>query len=224
MSSVPIVIKDDYERISSDSLPIPNQFKKYVSNVMIPSGLIKDRIEQLAIDIYNDYQGKDFLLSCIQKGGMRVFSDVNHNLENLINRNSAKEFHYEHENIYASSYDNTISSGKVTINVPNPDKYAGAHVILAEDIVDSGLSMKLVVDTLKNLEKPPASIAILSLLLKRLSDRKHPESLEHLKYVGFEIPNEFVIGYGLDYEQQFRNLKPICVINKHGEEIYKKKN
>jgi len=223
MSSQPIIIKEDYERISRDSLPIPEQFKQYVKNVMIPSGLIKDRIEQLAVDIYNDYQGKDFLLTCVQKGGQRVFSDINYNLENLMNRNSPNGFHYEHENVHAGSYNNTESSGKVNIYIPNPEKFAGRNVLLTEDIIDSGLSMERVTKALKDLEKPPASIAVLTLLLKRLDNRSNPAGLLGVKYVGFEIPNEFVIGYGLDFEQQFRNLKPICVINAHGIKTYEKK-
>jgi hypoxanthine phosphoribosyltransferase len=119
------------------------------------------------------------------------------------------EIHHEIDFFKLSSYgDSKISSGDVKLIKELNADISERHIIIVEDIVDTGLSIKYINDMLS--KHNPASVKIASLLVK-------PDSLKYkskIDYIGFEIPNEFVIGYGLDYAQKFRNLKSIYALSK----------
>ena len=119
---------------------------------------------------------------------------------------------YYMEFLRVSSYDGTSTSGKVQIGGGlNLDDLNGKHVIVVEDIIDTGTTLSHLLPLLKEQAKPK-SVEVCSLLTKRLDQPPKVQA----KYVGFSIPNHFIIGYGLDYNELYRDLKDIWVISKQG--------
>jgi len=165
---------------------------------MISAEQIQNRIIELGKLITEEYKGKLPIFISVLNGSFMFLSD-------LIKK---VDIHCEIDFIKLSSYgDQKISSGKVkTLKELNAD-INERHVIIVEDIVDTGLSISYLEKLMK--EHNPASLKVASLLLK-------PESLKYdvkIDFVGFEIPNKFVIGYGLDYAQKYRNLDSIYVLS-----------
>ena len=165
---------------------------------MISAEQIQTRINELGKQITEEYKGKLPIFISVLNGSFMFLSD-------LIKK---VDIHCEIDFIKLSSYgDQKISSGKVkTLKELNAD-ISERHVVIVEDIVDTGLSINYLEKIMK--EHNPASVRVASLLVK-------PESLKYdvkIDYVGFEIPNKFVIGYGLDYAQKYRNLPSIYVLS-----------
>ncbi|WP_194776101.1 hypoxanthine phosphoribosyltransferase [Pararhodonellum marinum] len=164
------------------------QFVPYLS-----AKALDKRIKQLGKQISEDYKGRRPILIGILNGSFMFCSD----LVKEIDLNTIISF------VKFSSYQSTASSGTVKDLIGLEYPIIGEDIILIEDIIDTGLTMQHMLKVVK--EKKPKSIAIASLLLK-------PEALRipvEIKYLGFEIPNKFVVGYGLDYDGLGRNLKEI---------------
>ncbi|GAA2086265.1 MULTISPECIES: hypoxanthine phosphoribosyltransferase [Aeromicrobium] len=160
---------------------------------------IKERLAELARRIETDYEGREILLVGVLKGAVMVMAD----LARELNR------HVEIDWMAVSSYAGTKSSGVVRILKDLDTDLEGRHVLIVEDIIDTGLTLSWLVANLKS--RGPASVEIATLLRK-------PEALEmpvDVKYVGFDIPNAFVIGYGLDYDEKYRNLRSIGTLAEH---------
>ncbi len=158
---------------------------------------IQKRVQELGKEITNDYNGKDIIAFGILKGSMIFIAD----LIRQIKTNVEVEF------ILASSYgDSTVSSGNVKIVSLYERKISGYHVLLVEDIIDTGLTLnKIVAEILLN---KPKSFEICSLFVKK---QKH--KFEHkIKYIGFEIPDIFLVGYGLDLDGRYRNLPHVALV------------
>ncbi|MDZ7690413.1 MAG: hypoxanthine phosphoribosyltransferase [Balneolaceae bacterium] len=159
---------------------------------------IQDRVAELAEQVNRDYEGKKPIFIGVLNGAFIFLSD----LLRHITIPSEVDF------LKLSSYgDEKLSSGQVTDLKEIDAKIEDRHVLLVEDIVDTGLSMKYMTEKLK--KKNPASIATVTLLHK-------PEATHHevpLDYVGFQIPSLFVLGYGLDYAQEGRNLAQIYILD-----------
>ncbi|MFC0263447.1 hypoxanthine phosphoribosyltransferase [Fontibacter flavus] len=154
---------------------------------------IQERVNELGKEISKDYAGKQPVILGILNGAFMFLSD----LAKQITISSELSF------IKISSYSGESSTGKVSQMIGLETNLINRHVIVVEDIVDTGLSMKHLVELIK--EKNPASLAVATLLHK-------PEAIKHpikLDYVGFNIPNKFVVGYGLDYDGLGRNLPEI---------------
>lgn len=165
-------------------------------NVLINEEQINKRLDELANQIMNEYEGKDIVFLCILKGS--IFFTVE--LAKRIKNNIQFEF------VEVSSYENNESTGKVKLNKDITQSIEGKEVIIIEDIVDTGRTLSFLKDLL--LEKKPASLKICSLLDKpsrRITNVK-------ADYVGFTIEDKFVVGYGLDDEQNLRNLNYIGYI------------
>ena len=169
-----------------------------IEEVVVSADDIKDKIAQLAKEIDNDYAGREPVLVGVLKGAAMFMSDLARALE----RPSTMEF------MAVSSYGSaTTSSGVVRILKDLDRDIAGAHVLVVEDIIDSGLTLSWLLKNLKS--RQPASIEIVALLRK-------PDAVKvdvPVKYVGFDIPNEFVVGYGLDYAERYRDLPYIGRLN-----------
>lgn len=168
-----------------------------VGNILLTKQQIKTRIKELADDISKDYPGKKPLLIGILKGAAIFLSDL------------AREIKADIEVDYmaVSSYGATTkTSGVVRILKDLDEDIQGRHVIIIEDIIDSGLTLSYLI---KNLEsRAPASLEICSLLRKKDTQKLSID----VKYQGFSIENIFVVGFGLDYQQEYRNLKDIRVL------------
>ena len=155
---------------------------------------IENRISELAAELMRDFEDKDPIFIGVLNGAFVFLSD----LMKHINMDCEIDF------LKLSSYgDEKVSSGMVTDLKEIDAEINGRHIILVEDIVDTGLSINYLVDKLN--AKKPASISVVTLLHKKEATKYDVQ----LDYVGFEIPNEFVIGYGLDYAQKGRNLAQI---------------
>jgi hypoxanthine phosphoribosyltransferase len=159
---------------------------------------IKKRISELGEELTRDYHGKFPIFIGILNGSFVFLSDL------------IREVHLkcEIDFLKLSSYgDEKISSGKVRLLKELNADINDRHVVVVEDIVDSGLSIKYIEELIEQFE--PASLRIVSLLYKKEAIKFDVK----IDYIGFEIPNKFVIGYGLDYAQKYRNLRSIYVLS-----------
>lgn len=161
--------------------------------VLISEEQINKRLDELANQLMEEYKGKDLMFLCILKGS--IFFTVE--LAKRIKNNVQFEF------IEVSSYENNESTGKVKLNKDIAGSIEGKNVIIIEDIIDTGRTLFYLKEHL--LQKNPASLKICTLLDKP-SRRIVPMESD---YVGFSIENKFVVGYGLDDEQNLRNLNYI---------------
>lgn len=165
-------------------------------NILISEEQINKRLDELANQLMEEYKGKDLTFLCILKGS--IFFTVE--LAKRIKNNVQFEF------IEVSSYENNESTGKVKLNKDITGSIEGKNVIIIEDIIDTGRTLYYLKEHL--LQKNPASLKICTLLDKP-SRRIVPMESD---YVGFSIENKFVVGYGLDDEQNLRNLNYIGYI------------
>ncbi len=168
--------------------------------VLFTEAQIQDRIAQMAAQVQRDYEGRDLLLVGILRGAVMVMADL------------ARQFtrHLEMDWMAISSYGSgTKSSGVVRILKDLDTDISGRHVLLVDEIVDTGLTLSWLTSNLGS--RGPASVEVATLLRK-------PEALRmplDVRYVGWDIPNEFVVGYGLDYLERYRNLRDIGTLAPH---------
>ncbi|KAI8870499.1 hypoxanthine phosphoribosyltransferase [Ramicandelaber brevisporus] len=199
---------------SLDHFVIPTHYEEDLESIIIPHGMIMDRIEKLAKLIVNDSKGP-LTACCVLKGGHQFFADLVARMKKLHTKDGESvPLHLEF--IKVKSYENDKSTGSVSISMPEEDlkELKGKHLLIVEDIIDTGATMVKLLEKLKQYQ--PASVRVVSLLLK-----KTPHSNGYIPdYVGFAIPDQFVVGYALDYNEVFRDLDPICIISKTGIEKY----
>jgi hypoxanthine phosphoribosyltransferase len=166
-------------------------FVPYLSN-----NVIRKRIRELASEIERDYKGKNPVFLVVLKGAIFFASELMQNISQPIFVEILK----------AESYGNRLeSSGKVNLFLTNRN-FGGKDIVVVEDIIDTGLTIKTIMDELARFE--PSSVELAVLLLKK-------EKLKFdlsIKYCGFEIPDKFVIGFGLDFAEYGRNLKDIYIL------------
>lgn len=157
---------------------------------------LQQKISQLGEQISKDYENEEIIVLCILKGGVMFMTDLVKHIKVPIKM----------EFMVVSSYgDEYKSSGVVKILKDLDEPIEGKNVLIVEDIIDSGRTLKYIKNILK--ERSPASIKICTLLDKA----EQREACVDVEYSGFTIGNEFVIGYGLDYKQYYRNLPYIAV-------------
>jgi hypoxanthine phosphoribosyltransferase len=169
-----------------------------LEKVLITKAEIDDRLIGLAAEIDKDYEGKDLLIVGVLKGAVMVMAD----LARALSSNVTMDW------MAVSSYGaGTKSSGVVRILKDLDTDIAGRDVLIVEDIIDSGLTLSYLMRNLESRE--PASLEICALLTK--PDRREIEV--PVRWIGFEIPNRFVIGYGLDFAERYRNLPYVGVLD-----------
>ena len=174
------------------------ELEQAVTEVLIDRDVLQSRIQELGEEISIDYAGRDLLLIGVLKGAVFFMADLMRNLT----------IPCEIDFMAISSYgDSTDSSGVVRILKDLDINIEGRDVLIVEDIIDSGLTLSYL---MRNLEaREPASLEICALLTK-------PERREAdvpVRYIGFEIPNRFVIGYGLDFAERYRNLPYVGILD-----------
>ena len=171
-----------------------------IERVIATEDQLKARIKELAAQVDADYAGKDLLLVGVLKGAIMAMAD----LTRAMNR------HIEMDWMAVSSYGSgTKSSGVVRILKDLDRDITGRNILIVEDIVDSGLTLSWLKSNLES--RGAADVKILTILRK-------PEAAKvevDVKYVGFDIPSDFVVGYGLDFDEKYRNLSFIGVLAKH---------
>jgi len=159
---------------------------------------IQAKVKELADRITKDYSGKELLAVGILKGAYMFFSDLVRAIEVPL----TLDF------IIASSYVKTETSGEVKMYYDIRENIPDKHVLLIDDIVDTGITLNYIRERV--LARCPQSVKVCAFL-----DKKEKREVDiPLDYVGFEIPNEFVVGYGLDYDNKFRNLPYISIFKK----------
>lgn len=220
--SPPILIPDDNYGVPLSTLHVPAYYEKDLEKVMIPNGLIDDRTRKLAELIHTRLGDKPIVALCVLKGAFRFYNAlVDHMLELRRSKNGGNTPYHPiyYDFLRLKSYAGDSSTGDVQVIGANPlAQLKDKHVLIVEDIVDTGVTMKKMF-TLLN-EQKPASISTVTLLLKRTS-RAVAGGGYRPEYIGFEIPDRFVVGYGLDYNEVFRDLNHICVVNAVGIAKYK---
>lgn len=166
-------------------------------STLISQEELQKRIRELAQEISRDYQGRDLLLIGVLKGSFMFLADLLREMDHSV------EIDFMGTSSYGAS---TQSSGEVRITKDLEKSVAGRHVLLVEDIVDTGLTLRYLVDTLR--ARQPASLKVCALLDKPARRRVRIS----LDYYGFIIPNAFVVGYGLDYQEKYRGLPYVGVL------------
>ena len=169
-----------------------------ITEILIDENKLKKKVQELGAQITHDYQGESLLLIGVLKGAVVFLSELCQQIKLPVT------FDFMAVSSYGSS---TKSSGVVRILKDLDDSLEGKHVLIVEDIIDTGLTLDYLYRHLLN--RGPASLGICTLLDKpsrRIVDVK-------VDYVGFQIPDRFVVGYGLDYNERYRNLPFIAVLD-----------
>ena len=173
-----------------------------IKKILIEEKDLQAKVAEIGAKVTEDYRGKELLIVCVLKGAVIFVSDLIRKIDLPL----------DIDFMAISSYgDNTKSSGVVRILKDLNMSIEGKHVLIVEDIIDSGLTLAYLVENLRS--RGPESVEICTILDKK---ERRTTTLD-IKYTGFQVPDEFVVGYGLDYAEKYRNLPYIAVLK---EEIY----
>lgn len=171
-----------------------------LADVLVTEEQIHAKLDELAVRVDADYAGKDLLLVGVLKGAVMVMADFARRLPGQVSMDW----------MAVSSYGaGTKSSGVVQIRKDLDTDLTGKHVLIVEDIIDSGLTLSWLLENFAS--RGAESIDVLALLRKPDAAKVRIEC----RYVGFDIPNEFVVGYGLDFAERYRNLRDVAVLAPH---------
>jgi len=176
------------------------ELERAVGEVLIDQDTLAGRVAELGVEVSADYEGRDLLLIGVLKGAVFFMADLMRHLT----------VPCEVDFMAISSYgDATDSSGIVRILKDLDINIEGREVLVVEDIIDSGLTLSYLMRNLESRE--PSSLEVCALLTKP----SRREIDVPVRYVGFEIPNKFVVGYGLDFAERYRNLPYVGVLDEH---------
>ena len=179
--------------------------KNDIKEILLTEEQIQAKVKELAAQISEEYAGKDPVFVGVLKGVVIFFADMVRNID----------IPCQIDFMNIASYSGTSSTGRTEIRKDVSVDIKDRHVIILEDIFDTGTSLTFTVNHLKN--KEPASLKVCTFLDK--PERRNPGVTLKPEYVGYTIPNEFVVGYGLDYNEHYRNLPYIGILK---PEIYEK--
>lgn len=178
---------------------MPRPYQEYLQEILIDEATLQRRIAELGQQISRDYAGKtDLLLICILKGGVLFLTDLMRHID--------IPHHIDFMAVSSYGVQARQSSGAVRIEMDLHTDIANRHLLIVEDIIDSGHTLSYILRTLE--ARQPADVKICTLLSKR--ERREIDI--KVDYIGFEIPNKFVFGYGLDLDEYYRNLPFIGVV------------
>ncbi|HPD02603.1 MAG TPA: hypoxanthine phosphoribosyltransferase [Eubacteriales bacterium] len=167
-----------------------------IERILISEAEIAKRVAELGEQISRDYAGRDIMLIAVLKGAYMFTADLIRKIEGDV----SVDF------ISIRSYNGTTTSGEVHLLQDLKAPVYGKNILLVEDIIDSGITLSYLKNML--LARKPGSFKI-ACLLDKADRRQVPQVID---YAGFTIPNEFVVGYGMDYNEKYRNLPDICVL------------
>jgi hypoxanthine phosphoribosyltransferase len=177
-----------------------HHFAGDLDEILLTETQIHTRLAELARQIEADYAGENVLLVGVLKGAVMVMADLARELDMQVTMDW----------MAVSSYGSgTASSGVVRILKDLDSDLTGRKVLIVEDIIDSGLTLSWLISNLKS--RGPESVEICALLRKPEAARVDID----VKYLGFDIPNKFVVGYGLDYDEKYRNLRSVGILSPH---------
>lgn len=213
------IVIDRNSYIEPDLICFPIQAQEYIHNIVIADGLINDRIEKLASQIIEDYSETKLTILVIMKGAVVFANSLQNKISEVAKANKKVRNDIFYEYITVSSYNNDKSTGVIKLKSSESvlTNLKGDNVLVIEDMFDSGKSMFLLREFLEKFEFKTLKFAVLFL-------KKNPINLQYLidfDYLGFVVPNDFMVGFGLDYNECFRDLQHLCTINKLGIEKFK---
>ena len=167
-------------------------YREFIDQVLVEAAAIEQRVRELGVQISRDYAGEDLLVVCLLRGGITFAADLTRQIS----------ISHELDCMSLSSYGTGqyASSGNVRVNLDLKTNIEGRHVLLVEDIVDSGRTLAHVLEMLKTRE--PKSVKVCVLLDKK-ERREVPVICD---YVGFDVPDKYIFGYGIDIDEHFRHL------------------
>lgn len=177
---------------------MPHPMHDDIEQVLFSPEQIQARVQELGVQIAHDYEGREPHLVTIVKGSLPFLADLMRAMDCPLSLDL----------LGVASYAGTSSLGEVRLTKDLDDSIEGRHVIVVEDIIDTGLTLAYVLRNLR--QRAPASVRVVTLLDKP-SGRGTPIEAD---YVGFEIPDAFVIGYGLDWNQRYRNLPYVGILKR----------
>lgn len=175
--------------------------KEDIKEILITEEELKEKVQELGKILTKDYKDKNPLVICVLRGAVMFLSDLLREIDTFVDMDF----------MAVSSYEGTNSSGVVNIVKDLSTNIEGRDVLIVEDILDTGRTLDYLMRILN--QRHPKSMKICSLLIKKGRE----EIKVPVDYYGFYIPNEFVVGYGLDYDDKYRNLKYIGILK---EEVY----
>lgn len=179
--------------------------EEYVKEVLVSEEQIRTRVKELGEQITKDYEGKDILVVGILKGSVIFMSELVQNIGKPVKMDFMS----------VSSYgQSSISTGDVKIKMDLEYSLKDKHVLIVEDIIDTGYTLEFLVENLQ--DRGAASVKICTFLDK--VDRREVDI--PVDYIGYEVPDEFIVGYGLDYAEMYRNLPFVAALK---EEVYSDK-
>uniref|UniRef100_A0A3P9AMS1 Hypoxanthine phosphoribosyltransferase n=1 Tax=Esox lucius TaxID=8010 RepID=A0A3P9AMS1_ESOLU len=203
-------IPDDEKGYELDVFCVPKHYEEDLDRVIIPHGLIMDRTERLARDIVRDMGTHHIVALCVLKGGYKFFADLLDYIKAL-NQNSDKSVPLTVDFIRLKSYCNDQSTNSVkVIGGDELSTLTGKNVLIVEDIVETGKTMETLLSLLSEYKPKMVKVYVKSQSV-RLS----------LPDIGFEVPDSFLVGYALDYNEYFRDLSHICILTEGAKEKYK---
>lgn len=209
-----VVIPDDFPGYSTDLFCIPSHYQNAIESVLIPCGLVQDRIERMAKDIVMHFDDKPFRALCVLKGGYRFFADMLDKMRQHYHfyKNSTP---FATDFIRVKSYIDDKSTGNVTImGLDCMQSLKGQRILIVEDIIDTGKTMAVLLEHLKSFQTEEIKVASLFVKRNPTSSGYKPD------YCGFELPDKYVVGYALDYNDHFRDLSHVCIISSEGKKKY----
>lgn len=209
----------DEQSYDPEMFCLPDHYRGCFKSILLPHGLIIDRVDKLADDILRFFQGRTVHLICVLKGGSIFFSDLLRALNARFACSGGDYVPYTFDFIKVSSYEGTESTGNVKIDMGKSslEELACRDVLFVEDILDTGATLTELYKFFQH-HTTVASLGTVALLVKR-TDRSNGFCAT---FAGFSIPDKFVIGYGLDYNEMFRDMSHIAVISEAGITKYAK--
>jgi len=190
-------------------------YEPYLEGVLIPNGLIKTRLRHLANEIMEYYKDRPYLVISILKGSIMISNEIITCISEAYNAGRYKNW-LQYDFVKLKSYEDQKSTGTVIVTGCEDVDFTDKEILIIDDIVDRGLTMKSFLEVVN--KKNPKSIKVFSMLLKE----GRTKFQFNVDYVGFIIPDVFIVGFGMDYNQYFRDLPHLAVLNEEGIAKFKK--
>mmetsp|Transcript_10613 Transcript_10613/g.20499 ORF Transcript_10613/g.20499 Transcript_10613/m.20499 type:complete len:219 (-) Transcript_10613:2084-2740(-) len=204
----------DTASLPGDLFNIPTNYRQYIGGVYISRGLLTDRIRKLAIDIRQHFGDKCITILVVLRGAFRFAKDLVEGLDRLQNSETTPK-PYVLEFIRIKSYVNDQSAADIEISGLDVGELAGKHVLVVEDLIDTGRTMNTLMTKLKQVGCADLKLAVA--LYKR-----NPEGAPvACDFVGFSVPNDFIVGYHMDYNDYFTDLAHLCWLNETGKTSFR---
>nr|AGW51293.1 hypoxanthine-xanthine-guanine phosphoribosyl transferase [Sarcocystis neurona] len=204
----PMYIADDAFYSASDFI-VPSHYKPYIEKILLPHGLVVDRVEKLAMDIHQHYFQKELHLLCVLKGSRGFFTLLINFLNKMQKYNGAFSSAppYMEHYIRLKSYRNDSSQGKLQIIGDDLSALKGKHVLIVEDIIDTGYTLTQFGSTIK--EYCPKSLKVASLLEKRTTRSNGFKG----DFVAFSVADHYIVGFCYDFNEMFRDFDHVSVLS-----------